>query len=109
MALNNVQLNIMKKAADYVAPNGRLVYVTCSVFASENERIIKRFLASQPAFELDVESLQDGADQGLAAPLKAAGFVQLDPVNSDTDGLFCAVLRRRPNDQPGDETAANPA
>lgn len=109
MALNNVQLNIMKKAADYVAPNGRLVYVTCSVFASENERIIKRFLASQPAFELDVESLQDDADQRLAAPLKAAGFVQLDPVNSDTDGLFCAVLRRRPNDQPGDETAANPA
>jgi len=92
-----------------MSPPMRLVYVTCSVFASENERIIKRFLASQPAFELDIESPQDDVDQGLATPLKAAGFVQLDPVNNDTDGLFCAVLRRRPNDQPGDETAANPA
>lgn len=113
LALNNVQLNIMKKAADYVAPNGRLVYVTCSVFASENERIIKRFLASQPAFELDVEPPQDTSSHGLAAPLKAAGFIQLNPVSSDTDGLFCAVLRRREKAPNGAlnsaQAATNPA
>ena len=113
LALNNVQLNIMKKAADYVAPNGRLVYVTCSVFASENECIIKRFLASQPAFELDVEPPQDTSSHGLAAPLKAAGFIQLNPVSSDTDGLFCAVLRRREKAPNGAlnsaQAATNPA
>ena len=113
LALNNVQLNIMKKAADYVAPNGQLVYVTCSVFASENERIIKRFLASQPAFELDVEPPQDTSSHGLAAPLKAAGFIQLNPVSSDTDGLFCAVLRRREKAPNGAlnsaQAATNPA
>lgn len=113
LALNNVQLNIMKKAADYVAPNGRLVYVTCSVFASENERIIKRFLASQPAFELDVEPPQDTSSNGLAAALKAAGFIQLNPVSSDTDGLFCAVLRRREKAPNGAlnsaQAATNPA
>ena len=113
LALNNVQLNIMKKAADYVAPNGRLVYVTCSVFASENERIIKRFLASQPAFELDVEPPQDTSSHGLAAALKAAGFIQLNPVSSDTDGLFCAVLRRREKAPNGAlnsaQAATNPA
>ena len=113
LALNNVQLNIMKKAADYVAPNGRLVYVTCSVFASENERIIKRFLASQPAFELDVEPPQDTSSNDLAAALKAAGFIQLNPVSSDTDGLFCAVLRRREKAPNGAlnsaQAATNPA
>ena len=113
LALNNVQLNIMKKAADYVAPNGRLVYVTCSVFASENERIIKRFLASQPAFELDAEPPQDTSSNGLAAALKAAGFIQLNPVSSDTDGLFCAVLRRREKAPNGAlnsaQAATNPA
>ncbi len=113
LALNNVQLNIMKKAADYVAPNGRLVYVTCSVFASENERIIKRFLASQPAFELDVEPPQDTSSHGLAAALKAVGFIQLNPVSSDTDGLFCAVLRRREKAPNGAlnsaQAATNPA
>ena len=113
LALNNVQLNIMKKAADYVAPNGRLVYVTCSVFASENERIIKRFLASQPAFELDVEPPQDTSSHGLAAALKTAGFIQLNPVSSDTDGLFCAVLRRREKAPNGAlnsaQAATNPA
>ncbi len=96
VALNNVQLNIMKKAADYVAPNGRLVYVTCSVFASENERIIQRFLASQPEFELAIE---EAAGVTLAERIKATGFVQLEPVSSDTDGLFCALLRRRPQSE----------
>jgi 16S rRNA (cytosine967-C5)-methyltransferase len=96
LALRSAQLNILKKAATYVAPGGRLVYVTCSVFAAENSKLINSFLAANPAFERHLQAT-DGDD--IYSRFKSQGEVQLDPVRSDTDGLFCAVLRHRDTGQ----------
>ena len=91
LALRSAQLNILKKAAAYVAPGGRLVYVTCSVFAAENSKLINSFLAGNPGFERQMQAT-DGDD--MLSQFQTHGELQLDPVRHDTDGLFCAVLRR---------------
>lgn len=87
--LNQLQLEILLEAARYVRPGGRLVYATCSVFASENAAIIEQFLAAQPSFHRHTTALQalgfQHADAGL-------GEVQFHPLNYNTDGLFCAIL-----------------
>lgn len=41
--LGRVQADILAQAAELVAPDGRLVYCTCSVFREENESVIERF------------------------------------------------------------------
>src|SRR5690606_4803413 len=40
------QEQILLEASGHVRPGGRLVYVTCSVFPSENEERIDRFVAA---------------------------------------------------------------
>jgi 16S rRNA (cytosine967-C5)-methyltransferase len=41
--LTRVQADILAQAAALVAPGGRLIYCTCSIFTEENERVIERF------------------------------------------------------------------
>ena len=90
-ALHKSQAEILDAAASYVAPGGRLVYVTCSLLASENSQMIERFLSEQTLFRLLKTEI--GADAAAFAQTCARdGMVQMHPVNCDTDGLFCAIL-----------------
>ena len=50
-----IQKNILQQYATMVKKGGKLVYVTCSIFPSENETRIKDFIAANPAFELEEE------------------------------------------------------
>lgn len=43
--LGRVQAGILEKASEFVAPGGRLIYCTCSVFCEENEYAINNFLS----------------------------------------------------------------
>lgn len=64
-----------------LAPGGRMLYVTCSIFARENQQVIQRFLALQPQarqLSLDEPALQDG---------------QLLPTE-EHDGFFYALLHK---------------
>ncbi len=45
-------LEILDGLAERVAPGGRLLAITCSLEAEENERLAERFLARHPSFEL---------------------------------------------------------
>jgi 16S rRNA (cytosine967-C5)-methyltransferase len=79
---------VLAQAAQFVAPGGRLVYVTCSVLAEENEDRVHAFLAKTPGF-------QAAPPAGPAAALAGeSGFVRLTPRTTGTDGFFVAVLRR---------------
>lgn len=70
------QLSLLHAAARFVAPEGRLVYSTCSIDAEENERVIKAFLASKAGgpFELEKSVLSypwaSGHDGAAAFLLK---------------------------------------
>src|SRR5687767_5457962 len=46
------QIALLSRAADAVAPGGRLVYATCSSEAEENEQVVDRFLEEHAGFEL---------------------------------------------------------
>ena len=90
-ALHQTQAEILDAAASYVAPGGRLVYVTCSLLASENSQMIESFLSRQSRFHLLKTELSEEAAT-VTQICARDGMVQLHPLNSDTDGLFCAIL-----------------
>lgn len=50
-----LQLTLLRKAATFVAPGGRLVYSTCSIEAEENQAVVQAFLASEDTFHLAAE------------------------------------------------------
>jgi 16S rRNA (cytosine967-C5)-methyltransferase len=84
-------------AAPLVKPGGRLVYVTCSLLAEENDDRIAAFRARHPQF-VSVPATEAAVGAGLPA---LAGFAAgggdallLSPRRSGTDGFFIAVLKR---------------
>jgi 16S rRNA (cytosine967-C5)-methyltransferase len=98
------QSAILAQAAAYLKPKGRLVFVTCSLFAEENEDRVAAFLAEHPTFAatpvLDAIAASGRADpdglERLAKFQTPEGFLRLTPRSAGTDGFFVAVLERRP-------------
>jgi 16S rRNA (cytosine967-C5)-methyltransferase len=92
------QAELLDRAAVYVKPGGRLVYVTCSLLADENEDQIAAFAGRHPEFTV-VPPGEVMARSGVSAALDDAalsvgnGFV-LSPRRTATDGFFVAVLMR---------------
>jgi 16S rRNA (cytosine967-C5)-methyltransferase len=80
---------VLDQAAPFVKPGGRLVYVTCSVFAEENEDRIAAFLARNPAFAARPITLAPVADH-----ITPEGFLRLTPHTAGADGFFVALLER---------------
>ncbi|MDU8926786.1 RsmB/NOP family class I SAM-dependent RNA methyltransferase [Alisedimentitalea sp. MJ-SS2] len=71
--LNEVQSEILDRAAPLVAQGGTLVYATCSLLAEENEHQIAAFLARHPDWRVTLQkrwSLVDGADGFFSAHLR---------------------------------------
>jgi 16S rRNA (cytosine967-C5)-methyltransferase len=71
----NVQAEILSNYSKMVKPGGTVVYSTCSIFPSENEEQVKRFLDKEPGFELIKEK-------------------HLMP-SEGTDGFYMAMLKRK--------------
>jgi 16S rRNA (cytosine967-C5)-methyltransferase len=86
------QLGLMVDYAPLVAQGGRLIYATCTVLASENERVVERFLAERPEFE--VMTLKEIFGKERAATIGDGISLRLYPHRHDTDGFFATVLRR---------------
>ena len=75
------QINILRALWRLLAQDGKLLYVTCSVFQQENEQVIAAFLAQQP----------DARRLPVALPENSEG--QLLP-NDRHDGFFYALLHK---------------
>ena len=92
------QDEVLAQAAPFVKPGGFLLYVTCSVFAEENEARIVSFLEDDTAFELVSagEVWQDlygfDAPQPWSADMMS---VTLTPAATGTDGFFFAAMQRK--------------
>lgn len=67
---------VLDQAAAFVKPGGRLVYVTCSLFAEENEDRVAAFVARTEGFA------------------QAGEAMRLSPLSAGTDGFFACVLAR---------------
>lgn len=72
----NIQKDILQRYSSMVKKGGKLVYVTCSVFPSENEIRIKDFIESNQEFELEEEK-------------------NISPEIPESDGFYMARLKRK--------------
>jgi 16S rRNA (cytosine967-C5)-methyltransferase len=71
-----IQKDILQRYATMVKKGGKLVYVTCSIFPSENEVRIKDFMIANPEFELEEET-------------------NISPAIAESDGFYMARLKRK--------------
>jgi 16S rRNA (cytosine967-C5)-methyltransferase len=91
VGLARLQSDLLAALWPLLEPNGRLLYVTCSVFAAENDQIIARFLKDNSnAREEDV--LQNNNIRDLMRD-KACGQ-QILPGTADLDGFYYAGLTK---------------
>lgn len=83
-ALPALQLEILQNGAKYVKKGGRLVYSTCTLSHSENQKVCRKFLESTTDFK-------------AVSPLKnltADESITFFPHINGTDGFFIACFER---------------
>lgn len=87
-SLPEIQLNILRNAANYVKKGGTLVYSTCTILERENEAVVRAFLKENTAFETMAFSHPACGDV-------ENGMITLLPHIHGTDGFFVAKLRKK--------------
>ena len=97
--IKQTQPILLEKARVMVVPGGRIIYIICSVLASEGSQLIKQFLANAPEIELaDIAEIWGDtigkAGGGVCPPIED-GLLQLLPGRDGTDGFFIAVMQSR--------------
>ncbi|WP_455480897.1 RsmB/NOP family class I SAM-dependent RNA methyltransferase [Bartonella sp. B12(2025)] len=91
------QKAILNEAIDYLKPDGRLVYITCSLFSDENEEQIFQFLQHHSNFyPINMCALwQQHFSFSPVQPLFSNYGLTLSPATTKTDGFFLSVLQKR--------------
>ncbi|WP_317992746.1 RsmB/NOP family class I SAM-dependent RNA methyltransferase [Bartonella gliris] len=91
------QRAILNEAIDYLKPNGRLVYITCSLFVDENEEQISRFLQQHSNFyPINMRALwQQHFSFSPVQPNFSNYGLTLSPATTKTDGFFLSVLQKK--------------
>lgn len=86
------QLQMLQRAAEVVAPGGRLVYATCSSESIENEDVARRFAAGRPGFR--------HVDAGTCHPslppevVDDSGDLRTTPDQHGLEAFFGTVFQR---------------
>ncbi len=87
------QAAILASAARLVKKGGRLVYVTCSLLAEENETQVEAFRAAHPEF--GAVPIEEAWAESVGGACPGQGpYLRLTPAQHQTDGFFVAVMRR---------------
>ncbi|TDR23321.1 16S rRNA (cytosine(967)-C(5))-methyltransferase RsmB [Marinicella litoralis] len=84
--LTQLQQQIINRISPLLKVGGQLLYATCSVFRSENERQIKKFLKANPNFS-EIELHDDFAEQ-------CAYGIQIITGTEQMDGFYYCLLQR---------------
>jgi 16S rRNA (cytosine967-C5)-methyltransferase len=92
------QAAVLERAARLVKPEGRIVYVTCSVLPEENDDAVGSFLERHDRFDaVPAGTMLEAAGLGPLADVVrvTARGIQLTPLRTGTDGFYVSVLRSR--------------
>ena len=81
--LPELQLKILENAARYVRKGGKLVYSTCTLSHSENQKVCRKFLEGSSDF-MTIKPFEEANDE----------FITLFPHIDGTDGFFFACFER---------------
>lgn len=87
-----IQKALFKNAVQYLKPNGKLVYSTCTISYEENEQMIKEAVSE---YGLELENIVDTIPKLIQSSVKEQGMIQILPNMAGTDGFFIASLKRR--------------
>lgn len=96
------QDSVLRDAARFAKPDGRIIYVTCSFLLEENEDRLAEFLTAHPEFQKR-RTLDEIAKTGLLTAEgrmalekceAAGGALRLTPLSAGCDGFFTAVLAK---------------
>jgi 16S rRNA (cytosine967-C5)-methyltransferase len=85
---SETQYGLLRAAAGFLRPGGRLVYAVCSTEPEEGEGVVERFLKSCADFFIidDVPQVSSRLMQG--------GYMRTWPHRDGMDGFFAALLAR---------------
>jgi len=86
------QLDLLNDAAQLAAPNGIIVYATCSTEPEENDAVIQKFLTDHPRFALS--SCREVLPENEKNLVDDQGFFRTRPGQDDLDGFFAARLMK---------------
>lgn len=86
--VQRLQAELLESTAQVVAPNGLLLYSTCSLEPEENQRQVDGFLTRHPEFAREAAA---SIDPVLLSPL---GDLTILPQLHGMDGAYAARLRR---------------
>jgi 16S rRNA (cytosine967-C5)-methyltransferase len=94
-SLAEVQLRLLASVSGLVKPGGVVVYSTCTLEYTENEQVVRKFLAEHPEFEPDGRLETCVAETLWTRAGIAPGMLRILPHMFHTDGFFIARLRRK--------------
>lgn len=90
------QKTVLNATLPYLKEGGHLVYITCSLLSSENDKQIETFLEEHPDFhEVDMKVLWfNHFGEHAPKPVFPSHGLVLSPASTDTDGFFISVLEK---------------
>lgn len=89
--LVELQKSILAVVTKYVKPGKTMIYSTCTINPSENEKMMQ-FIIDQYGFEL--QSIDEFLPKELQGDTTKKGYLQLLPGVHHTDGFFMAKLKK---------------
>ena len=88
------QAELLEFGAAHTAKDGRLIYMTCSVLAEENEQQIEQFLKKHPEYTpIDHCELWKNTLDLAIYPFNSDKWLKFSPTTTGTDGFFFCAMR----------------
>ncbi len=99
----NRQSHILESAAKMLAPNGKIIYSTCTFSPEENEQVVSKFISGHPEFSVIKPKIykyfSPGRPQWADGEESISNTMRLFPHKLKGEGHFVAVLQKKGGEQ----------